>query len=346
MKDYSLSMVRFGAMLTVIFCHLFEQIGFTLGYGRSLGIIGNFLAVGVQIFLLLSGYLYGRRLLFEKETRLEFVVRNFKKILLDYYVYVFCVIIPVYLLWKPESITIRSVFCLVTCSGTVGGVGHLWFIPYILVCYLLTPLLFDIKAGLKEKRSMKSLWQLIFSVLVIMGGVEVLCVAFNVYFIGTWINCYIVGFFLPDILSAVGDGEKIKKQLLIFNIIAAIPLTIVWYEFRYVIQPQFGGGIEYKCCGYVIDYCRSQAALTIAFLLYMVGHSLCENRWIYKVLAWSDRYSFDIYICHMIFITGSFSLLRCTGSLVLNVILIFVSSVGTGVLLNVICRNLRRIKTR
>ena len=121
MKDYSLSMVRFGAMLTVIFCHLFEQIGFTLGYGRSLGIIGNFLAVGVQIFLLLSGYLYGRRLLFEKETRLEFVVRNFKKILLDYYVYVFCVIIPVYLLWKPESITIRSVFCLVTCSGTVGG---------------------------------------------------------------------------------------------------------------------------------------------------------------------------------------------------------------------------------
>ena len=68
-KDYSLSMIRFLAMFMVIFCHIFEWIGFSAGYSRRLGILGNFLAVGVQLFLMLSGYLYGlKEDLFDSES--------------------------------------------------------------------------------------------------------------------------------------------------------------------------------------------------------------------------------------------------------------------------------------
>ena len=51
MKKYELSLVRFCSTLMIIFCHTFEQIGYALGRSEKLGIIGNFLAVGVQIFL-------------------------------------------------------------------------------------------------------------------------------------------------------------------------------------------------------------------------------------------------------------------------------------------------------
>ena len=57
-KDYNLSMIRFISMAMIIFCHAFEFIGYSFGYSNKLGILGNFLAVGVSLFLLLSGYLY------------------------------------------------------------------------------------------------------------------------------------------------------------------------------------------------------------------------------------------------------------------------------------------------
>lgn len=120
-KDYSLSLIRFCAMIMIIFCHTFEWIGYTLGYSSSLGVVGNYLAAGVQVFLILSGYLYGKQILFENESRIEFVFRNFKKILLDYYFYLFLVIIPVYYFRRPESIDPASIFGFITCSGQVGG---------------------------------------------------------------------------------------------------------------------------------------------------------------------------------------------------------------------------------
>lgn len=98
-KNYEYSFVRFVSMIMIIFCHTFEWIGYTLGVSEILGIIGNFLAVGVQMFFILSGILYGRKKwLFEKETYTEFIFRNYKKILKDYYIYAILVIFPVYFL--------------------------------------------------------------------------------------------------------------------------------------------------------------------------------------------------------------------------------------------------------
>lgn len=121
-KDYALSLVRLCGLLMVVFCHICQQIGYTHQYSDTLGKVGDFLAAGVQIFLILSGILYGKRKnLFEKESRVSFVLRNFGKILLDYYVYVFLVIFPVYYFLSPESLNTKTYFKVLTCSGTVGG---------------------------------------------------------------------------------------------------------------------------------------------------------------------------------------------------------------------------------
>ena len=121
-KDYAISLTRFVALMLVVFCHTFEWIGYTLNESMKLGIIGNYCAVGVQIFLIISGYLYGSKSdLFYENGRIEFIISNFKKILLDYYIYVLIVIIPIYFFLQPGTINLANIFRLMTCSGVIGG---------------------------------------------------------------------------------------------------------------------------------------------------------------------------------------------------------------------------------
>ncbi len=51
--DISLSICRITAMFFIVLCHLLPKIGF--------GVLGTVFDVGVPMFLLLSGYLYGGR---------------------------------------------------------------------------------------------------------------------------------------------------------------------------------------------------------------------------------------------------------------------------------------------
>ena len=236
-KDYNLSMIRFIAMFMVIFCHIFEEIGFAYKYSVNIGILGNFLAIGVQIFLMLSGYLYGKREnLFNNRPGggyIEFILKNFKKILVDYYIYLILIIIPVYYFRNPKILTFDNVFALFTFSGMFHGVNHLWFIPYILFCYLLTPLLYELKKFLKNKAG-KSDTKYIIYVILCMILLEIFGYAFRSYFAMNRINCYFIGFFLFPILK-----KKIKENNLILFLIECIILfisIICWYKFRYIIN--------------------------------------------------------------------------------------------------------------
>lgn len=139
MKDYKLSLIRLIATILIINCHLLEYIGFNLNYGQVIGIVGNYMAVGVPIFFILSGYLYGNKKLEIK--RIDFIVRNEKKILLKYYIYFFVFVIPVYILFAPQVITIKSLIGMLTISHYINGIHHFWFIPYIVLCYFMTPYL-------------------------------------------------------------------------------------------------------------------------------------------------------------------------------------------------------------
>lgn len=121
-KNYSISLVRLISMLLIISCHTCEWIGEELSNDNRLAIFGNYCAVGVQIFLIISGYLYGsREELFEENSRVGFLITNFKKILKDYYIYVIFVVFPIYSFLDPDSINLSSIFGVLTCSGVMGG---------------------------------------------------------------------------------------------------------------------------------------------------------------------------------------------------------------------------------
>ena len=106
-KNYSISLLRMLAVISIIFCHSFEySSSIFINKGWILKSIGNYLANGVQVFLIISGYLYGNRKnniekseenpFISSEVRIRFLIKNSLKILKDYWIYCILVIFPVY----------------------------------------------------------------------------------------------------------------------------------------------------------------------------------------------------------------------------------------------------------
>lgn len=224
-KDYSISILRCLALFFVIGCHTFEYLGVCYpDYSFVLTPVGNYLSVGVQIFLLISGYLYGKR---SDAPGVPFVLRNFWKILKDYYVHYFLFTIPLCLIMRSDQINAKRLWGMVTCWCTFGGEVQLWFIPYILFCYLITPLLFSVKLWLKNG---KNAW---IKFLCMLIAIDVLFIEYDSYFIPAWICCYVIGYFTPLLLEKYGN--IINGFTYVVLLLICLASNTVKYIYRYTI---------------------------------------------------------------------------------------------------------------
>ena len=351
-KDYNLSMIRFIALMMVIFCHIFEVIGFAYGYSKKVGIFGNFLAVGVDLFLMLSGYLYGcKKDTFQSgKERIQFILKNWKKVLIDYYIYAILIILPVYYFMRPDMFTRWTIFDVLTFSGTIGGVHHLWYIPYILFCYLLTPFLYDLKQFIKNK-SQNSDLKYIFYTLTFMVVFQILGFAFDCYFHIVRINCFIMGFTIfPLLKEKMKNNATTKRKVLVTCLESVILLLSIgaWYYLRYkVTSTIIDDDLKTLVTGTYDYFCLIQS-LALFYFYSLIGKALSKLKIVRKVLDFSDYFSYDIYICHMIFINGILSVLRLTPHYIPNIIIALVLSFISGIILKYLsnCVNQKRIILR
>lgn len=180
-RDYSISFVRCIATIIIVVCHYLSY--YNIKYA-------NWFNVGVQIFLFMSGWLYGFKV---KEKQIDdwlFVKKNFFKILLPYWTFLLFVI-PLYFIFASDTINIITTYKTFFGVGRIYGLEHLWFISYILFCYLLTPLLnsFSIHNVFGNP---KSLLKILAFVVIYFCASE----AINLYFNSFWIICYILGYFI------------------------------------------------------------------------------------------------------------------------------------------------------
>lgn len=219
------------------------------------------------------------------------------------------------------------------------GVNHLWFIPYILFCYLLTPLFYDLKKFFKKKAKDSNLKYIIY-VLIFMMLLEVFGYAFKSYFAACRINCYVMGFFLFPALK-----EKFTKNNIFLYMLQGLILVGVmysWYKLRYIIKPAGGTVLIKNLVNLGINYsCVIQAF--VLFNFYVLGGKIFSKiKLVRKVLDFSDYYSFDIYICHMIYVKGTLNLLKVTNSYAINIFIILVLSILSGVVLKHISKLFNR----
>ena len=340
-KDYSISLLRMLAVISIIFCHSFEySSSIFVDKGWILESIGNYLANGVQVFLIISGYLYGNKqntvekpeenLFLDSESRIRFLIKNSLKILKDYWIYCILVIFPVYYFKEPLVLTKTKIIEVLVTSDTISGVHHLWFIPYILFCYFLTPYLFDIKEYLKNKSKKSFIKGLIFVLFIIM----IFSYFFKFYFIPEWICCYIIGFFMTDIINNLSYSEKrILKIFILFNFII---LNILRYYSNYINPNFFSTEITVR-----VTYLSQVFFAIVAFSIIHKVKVLSKK--LKKILDFSDKYSYDIYLAHMIYIKGALSVMFLTKFLILNYLIATFLSIFSGIILYHSCRKIEKL---
>lgn len=309
-RDLSISFVRMLAMMFIVICHVMQYYDVELAWWFN---------IGVQIFLCISGYLYGRKRILDI---LVFYRKNFVKILIDYEIVVFAAVAAT-VLFTDTVITVEEIAEAVLTVSTIAGGAHLWFIPTILMCYLLTPLYERIFSRAEQSHKL-----LVPAAVLLFVMNELVFRQMFSYFNAAWINCYLIGFALRRFQQYrfwyTGSAWLLTLTGAVFISIQAsvrylqlITLTDAWRPFYYPMC-DYGHvflGVALFCSGRVLL------------------RPFCNINLIQRILRLSDRYSYQIYLTHHFFILGPLSLMALTANSYVNVVLILLLTVLTAVLL-------------
>ena len=299
-KDYSVSAIRFISLIMIIMCHIFQYYQLEAAW---------WLNVGVQIFICISGYLYGQRRI--KDT-INYYKHRFIKILTPYYI-VFLIAGILQFLFAHDQFSWLSFGGGLFCRTTIEGGGHLWFISLILMCYVITPLLDIYKQ--KYSSDLKSLMN--FGIVSIV----IASITFGLFFSASalspaWISCYIIGY----ILGIISKKEWIK---------------IKWFVGLFMILAILGNGIQcyidyYKkiefteTFGMLYGYFQNYNHVWRGIFLFLSLKAMLDKGIRKKnvILDITDKYSYEVYLVHQFFILGPFSLMEVTSIVGVNILII------------------------
>lgn len=315
-KDLSISFIRMLSCCLIISCHIFQY------YGK---LIAFWLNVGVPIFLVVSGWLYAGKTI---TNITQWLAKNAKKILLPVYLYLLLFFFIRAIITKDfdfHLIEIREAFFL---TEYPGGLEHLWFIIYILLCYLVTPFLQSFWENVSAKS--KTSFILCISLILFCLFTQVINQVYMTRFDSAWVFCYIAGYYFRKIADRTEYKTLYKIGKLIVILWAIVMCALRIYA-QYILESQ-------SWRTELVDrYSHSFLGIALFLLLYDFLGNRCTSalRKIQTVLGWSDKYSYKVYISHSVFILGQFSLLGLTPYKTLNITIILALSVLCALMLDI-----------
>lgn len=300
LRDYKISIIRILAMTSIVLCHIFQALDMQLAH---------WLNVGVQVFLFMSGYLYGQKNI---KNNKEWIIKQLKKIFIPYYIYVFIIFI-IYFIFERNLLTwenIESLFLLKTIFSLPKGLGHLWFITIIFICYLITPLLQKIVKS--DIYSNKKKILLIFIIIILFESMF-----FQDYIYPDICNiiCYILGYIIAY------EKEKGKNKIFEYSIIVMALISNI-------IKVTGLSQINVKVIDSILNILVLNSHILLGSAIFIIFYKLFKNINILlnetrkKYIDIVDKYSYYIYITHHVFILGPFSLISLTPKLLINLLII------------------------
>ena len=293
-KDYSVSFVRFIAMIFIISCHMLQY------YKNELAWWFN---VGVQIFLFISGFLYSNKSI---NSTKKFYIKEFTKILIPYYIYS-SIIVLLYAIIGNGFLNFINIVKAILLIDTIRGLEHLWFIRYIIICYLILPLL------LKCFKNSKSKLIEIIKLFTLLLFFEIISLITKNFINGTWINCFILGFYISRNIN----NKVLIKVLFSFSLV--FDFFVIYIKYASDIQIV---GIYNIMLNKLLNISHMLLAIILFFLLRFLYNKILKKVNIHKVLDWSDKNSYSIYLTHHIYILGVYSVLNYINNMVLAIVII------------------------
>lgn len=316
-KNNAISLVRLVATVFIVLCHFFQYYNLEAAWWFN---------VGVQMFFCISGFLYGNKRI---TSPVDFIFTNFRKILIPYYCYLVAAII-VYFIFHRELLSSGIIISAVLTSGTIRGIEHLWFISYILFCYIITPYL----QALADKMKVLKWYAFLIAFLMLAIFGHYLSVYFDSYFAVTALFCYLFGYF-ASVFFHNYKYTIYKGIMFTFALVAAAINGIKFYN-MYLAPIAFPGFDR------LITYSHAFLGISLVLMSVIVFKNIKRNR----LLELSDKYSFYIYLVHQFYILSPFTLLTATKSVPINIALTVVSILLSAVLLKLVADGVAKLFAR
>lgn len=293
-KDYSISCARFIAMCFIVVCHMMQRDDFASDINGAHIRWAFWFNIGVQMFLFISGFLYGKK---ESIDTVSFFKRAFPKILVDYYIFIIVMLIAIY--FSPSyNISVDGAVKLLTFSGTVPGLGHLWFVPTILFCYLLTPIISEIVKAI-DKRSNLRFW---IETLLFLIIVQKIIKLFFKSFTPAWITCYIIGMIYSKISSREPRNRTVFDAIVIIMCLLIVPI-----QFRIDYWPHGDLPSPFVALYRTFtNYGHVFLGIEVVLLIRYIYGKIENKSKNHSILNLSDKYSYDVYLVHHVFVQSAF----------------------------------------
>ena len=319
MKNSTISLIRFVSMILIISCHILQGLDNKWAF---------WINVGVQLFFFIAGYLYGSK----NVKAIDFYKKRIRKILIPYSILAIIIFIIEYISLKHRYsilLMVGSILGFNAFNGYTQVLSHTWFVSYILLCYLLVPLLQVIFSNKEFKNNL-----LYFLLFVIFIQLFELFKVVNINI--CWINNFIFGYFYTRCCKK-NNEKRIMCIIAFIMFIVIMPFAVILQEGLEVDLPRLF--IEYKV--YIMNY----GHIFLGIILFMIMYFIFDKLKIKynKLLELSDNYSYYIYLVHQIFILFYYSLLFKTDYLVVNIFLIIFASVISAIVLKFISDNVLKI---
>lgn len=302
-QSIAISIIRVLAMSLIIACHFAQAYGYTIAF---------LLNVGVQIFFLTSGFLYGK---IEVTQPLEFYKKRLLRVYVPY-ILVVAVVLLIQGLIGAWQFNLRDVLIYVCnlqgfISTSVAGLNHLWFLSVLMICYLLVPWL---------QRFMNYKPWILVGAVVVVSLVEFLLVQ-KMYPICAWIVLFIAG-------MVYGKYESSKMSLSLM-IGAAVLMTgmLPFFCLEHLTDPEWAHYSVWLHCGLAI--------LIFVAIYYLLPKFISETANL-PVLKQVDKISYEVYLIHHPLIMGPLALLTVTPYVGLNVAIILITTIA----LSYVCKQI------
>ena len=288
LSEYRLQIFGFSIISVMVF-HFFMDMyrHYSDGIFRDLskGYIFLIGSIGVEIFLFLSGM--GLYFSMSRNNNIgQFYRKRFQRVLIPYLIWGL-----IFWLWSDIFIAHKSVrrFLIdyTTISTWTQGKRVMWYVNFILVMYLLFPILFQFLRKEKPHRGIRT------AILVCVSFG--LTIAMKFIFKDIYKNIEIELYRIPIFIIGVYYGKAIAEERKLSKIDISLIVFGILLKIGYALGKL--GIVPYlnKIPARMVQcfYC-----LIIMFIFAVIA-KICINTKINTVLTFCGKYSFELYITHM-----------------------------------------------
>lgn len=309
------SWLRVFGVLLILLCHFTQESSSVL-----LNLSAQFFNVGTHVFLMLSGFLFGRQGNCT-ESPLRWYKKRIKRIYLPYEMMV-CALFVIHLLTKQDINLVQWALQFLGLQGWNGvlGAGHTWFVTSIMICYLVTPLIAFVLDRGNETINFTGV-----AVVALMLPVVLSISMFDsVALLLMPLSSYVLGYVL---------GKRFEKVQIGGNTtLLSISVMAVAMGVRLLGRQLFDGTLLYT--NIIVTYTQ----IAIALAIFMIFAVVFKNYVPVRCVRFFDGISFEVYLWHYMFTVGPIRLFGLTGYWIFDCIVVMTIVVIVASVANRLCK--------